>query len=84
MKAPNCFDVEPLDPTESNAIRSLSRGDATEIQQKLAFAVILKKLARAYDQPFVPGAGDQTTFLAGRAFVGQQLLKHAKISPYED
>jgi hypothetical protein len=78
---PQAFKSVDLTTEEVLAIRALSGGEASAYEQRLAFVTIIKKLARAYDQPFVPGHQDQTNFLCGRAFVGQELLKVSKISP---
>lgn len=67
--------VEQLDTEELRALKALERGDATEYEQRLALSVVIHKLSRAYRQTWVQGQPDSTSFLAGRAFVGQQLAK---------
>lgn len=84
MTAPQCFTTPELTEDEITAIKAVSTGTADAYQQRLAFVTILKKLSRSYDQHFVPGAADQTTFLSGRAFVGQQMLKISQHSPYKN
>lgn len=72
---PVCFDVFPeLDKQDMEALRAVADGEADGYQQKLALAVIVNKFCRTHDVSFVPGAADQSTFLAGRAFVGSRIL----------
>ena len=70
-----CFDTPELDRSEKSAIKALSKGEASEYQQQLALSVIVKKLARTNDIPFVPGWSDQSAFMAARAFVGTRIQK---------
>lgn len=74
-----CFTHPKLTKDEVEALRNLSNGDATEYQQRLALAVIMKKLCRTWDVHFIPGHTDQSTFLAGRGFVGQQIHKYINL-----
>lgn len=75
-----CFHTPPILKSEALAIKALSQGKADEHQQVLALAVIIKKLARAYDVHFTPGEPDASAFLAGRGFVGQKLTKYINVS----
>jgi len=72
---PNCFQVPPLTKPEVYAIQAMSRGEARPHEQVMAMYVIMAKLSRSYDQHFVPGHQDQSNFLEGRGFVGQQIRK---------
>ena len=80
--------IEPIDEQEMRALKALNRGDAGEYEQRLALSVIILKLSRAYRQTWVQGQPDSTSFLAGRAFVGQQIARILNIpvegSPRED
>lgn len=76
-----CFKVPGLTVREIRALRSLETGDATPGEQQLALSIILKKFARTYDVHFIPGAPDESTFLTGRAFVGQEILKYLRFDP---
>lgn len=67
--------VDPLNAEELRALQALNRGDATEHEQRLALSVVIHKLSRAYRQVWVQDHPDATSFLAGRAFVGQQLAR---------
>jgi hypothetical protein len=62
------------------AIRAWEAGNASEGQQKIAFAWVVNTAAATYDQPFRPGEdGDrETAFACGRMFVGQQIVKMLK------
>jgi hypothetical protein len=77
--APIAFRTADIDDQEHRAIRALNEGSATEHQQRLALKVIINKISRAQDALYIPGSFDQTAFLNGRAFVGQQLLKFLNI-----
>jgi hypothetical protein len=44
------------------------------LQQRRALKWIVEKAAGAYDQPYRPGAPDETAFACGRMFVGQQIV----------
>lgn len=75
---PECVKTPPLTTAEEQAIKSLSRGDASEYQQRLALKVIVNKLCRADDLLYIPGSFDGTAFLQGRGFVGQRITKIIK------
>jgi len=81
---PVAFRTEDLTIQEHRSIRSLAAGDAEPHQQKEAIAVILKKFSRANDLLYIPGTFDETAFLNGRAFVGQQLLKYINLPVNEE
>lgn len=74
--------TDELTVSEHRAIKALVGGSANEEQQKLAVTVIVKKLARYGDVPFIPGEPDSSAFLSGRGFVGARirLLANAKIN----
>lgn len=57
------------------AIKALNAGNANEGQQRIALRWIIEMAAGTYDQPFRPGAPDETAFACGRMFVGQQIRK---------
>lgn len=71
-----CFFVPDITPQEHTALQALHVGAANEYEQRLALKVIVNKFARANDVLFIPGAADEGTFLSGRAFVGQKILKY--------
>ncbi len=64
---------------EHEAIKCLSKGTATEHQQMLALKYITSSVSRMNDLLFIPGCPDETVFLNGRAFVGQNILKLIKM-----
>lgn len=66
--------VADITVEEHRAIKSLARGDADLGQQQLALAVIVKKLA-TQDLPYIPGDAAAGVFLAGRTFVGHQIVR---------
>ena len=70
-----CFKTKEITRAEHEAIKTLSRGEATEHQQQLVLKVIVNKICRANDILYIPGTFDETAFLNGRAFVGQHILK---------
>jgi len=75
--------LDPIDEQEMRALKALNRGDAEGHEQRLALSVIIHKLSRAYRQTWVQGQPDSTSFLAGRAYVGQQLARILNI-PVEE
>ena len=80
---PSLPKAEPWKPSHYEvadvaAIQALQRGDATEDQQKRALRYVIEVLCGTYDLQFRPGGpeGDRNTcFAAGKAFVGQQMVK---------
>lgn len=74
-------DYEPVDV---EAIQALSRGEADAYQQGRALDWIITYAALTYDQPFrsdADGGERDTSFAAGRMFVGQQVVKLVNMSP---
>ena len=78
-----CFDYPELDEGEIKALKALYNGEADASQQRLSLSVIVNKLSRSNDILFIPGNGDQTAFLNGRAFVGQKIQKYLKLSRFK-
>jgi len=76
-----CFKSSQLSKQEIYALQKLEEGTADAYQQNLALQAILKKICRVYDVHFIPGAADATAFLEGRAYCGQQILKHMRMDP---
>ena len=82
-----CLVVKKPTKHEHEAIKNLSKGIATEHQQRLALKFIINSVSRAQDLLYIPGSTfDETAFLNGRAFVGQNILKllNVPIGTYED
>lgn len=79
MSAPQAAKVRPPDKEELIALRAVYNGEANPYQQRLALYLITNVFSRAQDVLYIPGSFDQTAFLNGRAFVGQQILKYIKI-----
>lgn len=78
------FHVPKLDKREHVALKALSKGEAEPHQQTLALEVIVKKFSRAFELGYIPGSFDQSAFLAGRGFVGQQITKALNTAIKED
>ena len=78
-KAPVELSVDKITKEEHQALQELWRGKATEHQQQLVLQVIVNKFARAQDLLYVPGDVHATSFINGRAFVGQQVLKYLNL-----
>ncbi len=68
---------------QARAIKALSEGTATGVQQRLALSCILKDISRCYDVTFVPGKPDESAYLQGRAFVGLEIVRMIKLPLYE-
>jgi hypothetical protein len=80
-KPPPYLEAPPVDTFMSNAVRAVSRGEASEHQQKQVMEFIITKLCKAYDVSFDPGSDRATAFAEGRRFVGLQLVKHINVDP---
>lgn len=78
---PEAFKSALLNAQEVYALQSLEEGTADVYAQRLALSAILNKLCRVYDQHYVPGDRESTTFLLGRAYPGQEIIKHLRINP---
>jgi hypothetical protein len=68
-----------LTKDEHGALRALQAGEATPYQQTQALHVIVNKFSRSHDVLFIPGSRDESSFLSGRGFVGQNILKYLKL-----
>ena len=79
MSRPQCFKYEELTNEEHIALKELAKGNADEYQQRLALKIIVNSFSRTHDNCFIPGEPDQGNFIAGRAFVGQQILLHLNV-----
>lgn len=76
---PVIFAIGTVHQHEALALRALQKGEADADQQKTALQFITNKLCRPHDLLYIPGSFDETGFLNGRAFVGQQILKYLNI-----
>ena len=83
--------IDPHMPVECDkatqlALIAFANGRADENEQRVAFRWIVSVASAQHDLSYRPGGleGDRATcFAAGRAFVGQQILKHAAVlNPY--
>ncbi len=64
-----------------SAIQALMRGNANEQQQKRAIDWIIRSAADTYELTFIDHdeGGRASAFAAGKAFVGQQIVKISKL-----
>lgn len=73
--------VEPWKPPQwalpdAQAVKALTRGDATPEQQRRALDWIIREACGTYEFAFHPGSNDRETNIAlGRQMVGQQIVK---------
>ena len=81
LNQPECFRGARLTQREIYALQQLEEGNAAPDVQRLALQAILRKLCRVYDLHFVAGKPDQTAFLAGRGYVGQEIIKFLRLTP---
>lgn len=67
--------------SDAAAIQALWRGEATPDQQKRAMDFVLGTICMRLDMSFRPGPDGerQTAFGEGRRFVGNQIVKLAKL-----
>lgn len=73
--APAELRVPEFTKHEVESVKALYAGEASPEQQRRALALIVNRLARAHDVSYVPRDPHASSFLAGRAFVGAQVLK---------
>ena len=78
---PVCFREDRVSAQQVRALRSLGEGTAGPYEQQLALKTILDNFCGVYQQSFVPGAQDQSTFMQGRAFPGQRIMHYLKLDP---
>lgn len=78
-KEAECFRCAELTKKEHAALKALNEGNADEYQQKLCLAIIVNTFSRTHDLCYIPDSQDQSTFISGRAFVGQKILKYLNI-----
>lgn len=66
----------PYDKSDVAAIKALKEGRADAYQQRLALEWIIY-IAGTYENPWRPGVNGErdSSFAAGKAFVGQQIVK---------
>lgn len=81
INTPQCLKGQNPTRQEIYAIQKLEEGTATAGEQRMALACILKKFCRVYDQHYIPDSERDTSFLLGRAYPGQQLLKYMRLDP---
>ncbi len=74
MIVPECFKRGELNKREIYALQRLEQGQAGPEEQRLALQGFLK-VTRVYDQHYIPDSERDTTFLLGRAYAGQQIIK---------
>ena len=74
VTADDCERISQLTQSEHQSLRALYRGEASQGQQREALALIVNKFCRTHDLHFIPGSPDRSGFLAGRAFIGMQIL----------
>ena len=78
-KINQCFVCIAPTRQEHEAIKNLSKGEATEYQQQLALKYIVHGISRADDLLFIPDSMSETGVLNGRAFVGKKIQKLIKL-----
>jgi hypothetical protein len=73
------------DVADVSAIQALKRGDATPDQQRRALKWIIENNSRTYDLPYFDDdeGGRASAFAAGKAYVGQQIVKLSKLDVAE-
>lgn len=87
-RAPGLPRPEPWKPVdlpyaEACALQALSKGSASEIQQRMAYSCLVHMICGTYDQDFRPDefGGDRgTCFAAGKRQVGLELTKYANMN----
>jgi hypothetical protein len=72
--------VPNVTSAEGLAIKALAAGNASEDQQRTAWAFIVERIARASEASFVIESERATTFVEGRRFVGLAMKAIAGLS----
>lgn len=77
--------AEPWKPpdytvAEAAALKAVSRGLASEDQQRRAFGYLVNVLCATYDLSYRPGGDRDTAFAEGKRFVGLQLVKFSNLN----
>lgn len=67
------LDFPALSDEEIHAIKATWAGEASSHQQRLSLNIVMVKFARLKNIPFQPDSAHESSFLAGRLFVGQAL-----------
>lgn len=57
------------------AVQNLARGEANEVQQKMALEFIVNRLCGTYDSTYFPDSHSDSDFANGKRHVGMQLVK---------
>ncbi len=79
LTTPPCFKCRSASRHEVYAIQALEKGEATPYQQQQVLNYILQELCAVYQVGFVPDSPDQSNYLQGRQFPGQQLFKYMRL-----
>ncbi len=66
-------------PADAAAMQALSRGDASEAQQRRVVDWLFREGARIGDLSWVPESDRASSFMEGRRFVGLQVAKLIKM-----
>jgi hypothetical protein len=61
------------------AVQAVSRGEATEEQQRVAIKFIIEDICLTYDEPYRPDSERDTTFALGKRHAGMEIVKFIKL-----
>lgn len=70
----------PKEIADSYAIQAVSRGTASEIQQKRAFKCLVEEICGTYSMTFDPDSQRQSDFNEGKRHVGRVLVGLANVN----
>lgn len=70
----------PYDAPDVAALQALQEGNASEMQQKMGLAFIVKTLGMAYEHTHYPDERN-TCFANGRRYVALQIIKMLQLDP---
>jgi len=70
-----------LNTDAAYALQAMSRGEATDHQQKFVLDWLITDTCQTYEEPFTPDSVRVTDYVLGRRSVGLGIVKHLTISP---
>ena len=78
--APLPYQPAEYELADFSAVQALQRGDATPLQQQRALRWVLEKVCEVGGLGWHPDGGESAAFVAGRRFVGLQILKAIQVN----
>lgn len=74
-KVPLAWEPAKYDLADLTAVKAVAKGEASAGQQQRALKWVIEELAGTYDLGWHPNGDRESSFVAGRRFVGLQIVK---------